>query len=846
MPSTTLLYRLSKPRALRLALNSALLLSPLAAAVASAPAWAQSVQAEYSFDIPAGALDDVIAEYSRIAGVSVSFAPDSAAGRHSPGVKGRLNAAAALQQLLHGSGLQSVARSDNSYILQPVVTVGEALELGVTTIEGQGMGEMTENSRSYTTSRVSVGSKTPTSLRETPQSVSVITEQLIKDKQLTGLGDAMKLTPGITVKNANFRLPQFTSRGFTISNLQIDGTAPMDIGSGIGSFYGNKTYDLAEFDHVEVLRGAGGLFSGVGDPGGVVNLVRKRPLEDFQLKVSTSAGSWDNYRSEIDVTGPIAFDGNLRGRMVTAYTNRQYFMDERRTEQPLFYGVLEADLSPFTRITVGGRSDQVHENGIDDGLPRYSDGRDLGLSRNTWFSPSWAYMDVRSQELFAKLDHEFSENLKLNVSYTHTQDASEAVTGFLYGTVNPVTGRGATWWGAYNTTQSRQSLWDANISGNFTAFDRTHEFLLGMDRQAITSRWRGANGVTAGRGDHINVFDPSSTPWLAGTADKNVWRDYNPNTQEQYGLYSTLRLQLSDPLKLIMGARVARYKFEQVYQTRANDVWSVAGSTNHREPTKVVPYGGLVYALDDQWSAYVSYSKVFKPQAQRQQGPLPGSSMEPMTGKTYETGVKGELWGGDLNVSAALFYTDREGEATLDPAYPLTSVFYGGSCCYLAQGQVISKGVDLEASGEVLPGLMLIAGYTYNHNENKTEGGIFSSITPKHQFKLWSTYELPDAFSKWKVGGGVNLQSANYVSGTANIIDSAGSVVRREAYDYRQSGYAVWDAMLEYQVDENWSVTLNGNNLLDRKYYETVGPSDYANYYGAPRNYMLTLRGTFN
>ena len=123
---------------------------------------------------------------------------------------------------------------------------------------------------------------------------------------------------------------------------------------------------------------------------------------------------------------------------------------------------------------------------------------------------------------------------------------------------------------------------------------------------------------------------------------------------------------------------------------------------------------------------------------------------------------------------------------------------------------------------------------------------VFSGVTPKHLFKLWSTYRLPGDLKDLKVGGGVNLQSANYVSGkAARLNPTTGEVVGSENYDYRQAGYAVWNAMAEYQLDEHWSLVYNLNNAFDKKYYSTVGSSALGNWYGDPRNHMLTLRGSF-
>lgn len=816
----------------------------LALATASAvgmslPAQAAQQQKSDSrtYAIEAGQLDQVLTRFAEQSGLRLMVVSELVAGQQSDGLRGNYPVQQGLDRLLLNSGL--VARlSDDVILIEKAPVQGGALELGATTIQGQGMGEMTENSGSYTTGLTSIGSKTPTSLRQTPQSVSVVTSQVIDEKRMTDLAEAMKVTPGITVTNNNFRLSDFSSRGFKIENIQIDGAAPMALGTTSGSFYSNKNYDLVEFDHVEVLRGASGLFGGTGDPGGMINLVRKRPLDAYQLKVDMSAGSWDNYRTQMDVTGPLGFDGKLRGRMVAAYTDRQYMVDDRGTEKPIFYGILEADILPDTRLTLGGRSERIHETGSGIGLPRDVNGKDLGLSRSTSLTQKWSYLDGRSQEIFAKVDHELNDDWKLNVSYTQTLDSGFSKAAFSFGAVDPVTLTGPKTGGTNNQYRSDQKLLDVNLAGKFVYAGLEHELLVGMDHQKITSQWEGA-ASSNGAGNPVNVFDPDATPWPQPGTDKNFIRNYSPNSQTQYGLYSTLRLQLADPLHLIIGARAQRYKFDQLYQAIENGAWKVQSDVSTREATKLVPYGGIVYDLTDEWSTYASYSEIFKPQQSTMQGPLPGSSMEPITGKTYETGVKGELWGGAVNTSFALYYTSRNNEAVLDPRYEESSVLFGGNCCYLPQGKVVSKGVDMEFTGEVLPDWNVLAGYTYNHNRNRTAAKVFSSITPKHQIKLWSTYRLPGIFNDVKVGGGVNLQSATYVSGTTFVNDV------EQNYKYVQAGYAVWDSMAEYRVNENWSVIYNANNLFDKKYYSKLGSSASGNWYGDERNHMLTLRGTF-
>lgn len=820
--------------------------SALVLSLAMAHAHAQPV----AVDIAAQPLDQALIALGQQTGLQMVYSPDLVGGKRAPKVSGTMEPDQALAQLLEGAGL-TYRIENNSVLLISTDTsdVGAgALVIGETTIMGQGMGQATENTGSYTPGLTSVGSKSPTSLKETPQSVSVITRQVIEDRQFTDINDAMKAVPGVTVQSNTFRIQDFYSRGFPIQNIQLDGAAPMALGTTAGSFYASNIYDIAEFDHVEVLRGASALFGGTGDPGGIINLVRKRPLDFYQLKFTASAGSWDNYRSELDVTGPLGFDGKLRGRMVVAYQDRQYFVDNRATDKPFFYGVLEADVTDDTMLTAGLRFNKVHETGTASAVPRYSNGADLGLPRHTGLSTTWAYADGFSREYFAKIDHRLNDDWKLNLSYTNIYDTITTNNATTLGSVNPVTGTGVTRYGTYNTQWSEQNLWDVNVSGDFSMFGLDHRLVVGGDYQEIDSRWRGTGRFTTAGGP-VNVFDPDSTPWDDPGARPVISRDYKPNSQTQYGLYSSLRLQLAEPLHLIVGARAQRYKFDQTYQTAdaTGSTWTQQSRVDMREPTKVTPFGGIVYDLTDEWAAYASYAEIFKPQQNLLAGPATsGSTLDPMTGKTYETGIKGELFGGAVNTSIALYYTKREDQAVQDPNYPLSQVAFGGNCCYVNGGETISKGIDMEISGEILPEWMMMASYTLNINKNRDTGSALSTVTPKHMAKLFTTYRLPGVLNDFRVGGGVDIQSATKVSGTAATYDSLGNVVQSDVpFEYQQSGYAIWNAMVDYRIDEHWNVTLNGNNLFDKKYYQTVGTSTYGNYYGDPRNFMLTVRATY-
>ncbi|MFF7062483.1 TonB-dependent siderophore receptor [Pseudomonas sp. NPDC008258] len=838
MPSAFPPRPVAKTR-LAVALRGVLLAS--AANVALPVGTAHAAQADVRhYDLPAGALEQSLNAFAQTANINFSYDPALVRGKHAAALSGDYTIEQGLGLLLLGSGLGATQAANGNWSLDPVaVTGGAVMELGSTLVSGQGMGEMTENSGSYTTGAVSVGSKSPTSLRNTPQSVSVLSSQLIEDRAVNSLQDALKMAPGVTVQKTTSDTYEFYSRGFNIDSIQIDGAAPMALSSVATSFYSRRLYNLIEFDHVEVLRGSGALFGGVGDPGGVINLVRKRPLSDFQLKFEAAAGSWDNYRSQIDVTGPLTESGNVRGRVVTAYTDRQYFTDRLATQKPTIYGVFEVDLGPQTIFTLGGMYESTHSNSSL-GLPRYSNGADIGLPRHTNFGQNWSYMDNISQEIFTKVDHYFDNDWKLNVSYTNTRDAGKALAAVSGNAVNPVTMTGPVWRASYNVYSTSQDLIDSNLSGSFDAFGREHQFVVGSDYQRVTSRWQGAGAFT-GTGVPIDIYDPGY--WKPTTISLETPRDYSPNTQEQYGMYGRLTLQVTDPLKVILGGRAARYHFQQIY-TNAGVVQS---NIDMREPTRFVPYFGAIYDLDQQWSLYGSYSKIFKPQQSYLFGPENSNQvLEPLVGHTSEVGIKGELLDGRLNTSLAVFYTKRKNGAIRDTTYESKDTLYGGSCCWLNQGEVISKGIELEATGEILEGWNLMTSYVYNYNKNENTNKGLNTITPKHQFKVWTTYQLPGEFSDWTVGGGADMQSATYVSGETVRVDGNGNVVQRNIpFDYKQSGYAVWNALLKYRVDDHWTVSLNANNLFDKKYYQTVSSAANGNFYGDPRNYMLTLRGTF-
>lgn len=797
--------------------------------------------AAYDLSIPAGSLDAALTELSRATGLNIAFDPLDLAGKRSAGLRGAYSVDQALKLMLVGSGLQALPLGNGGYQLMPMSAqaANGGIALSPTTVEAVApLGGMTENSGSYTTGLAQVGGKSEQTLREIPQSVSVMTQQRLKDQHLDTLRDTLDQITGITLTGGNDANTSIYSRGFALTNVQTDGGA-----TGLRQQSYESLPDMLPYDHVEVLRGSDGLYGGTGDPAGTINLVRKRALDHSQVIVQTSAGSWDNYRQEVDVTGPLGFDGKLRGRVAMAYEDKKAFYDNYDSEKHVVFGTLEADITPDTLVTVGGSYEWRDIDGYwDEGLPRYVTGDPLGLSRHTSTSADWSSGNFKKTEGFFKLEHQINDSWKVNTSYTKSKFDSHADLGQLEGPIDPTVTNGGTFQHFVRDFSNDQDLLDVNFDGKFDAFGRTHEWIIGSDysqsRRTYTDHSDFASAPAVDPYSDITALPKGATPPLY--YDTPSW------VARKTGVYTTLKAQLTDPLKLIIGARYTDYNgFNQVL------VPSVDADTTRggKESGIITPYGGLVYDLGNQWSLYTSYAQIYKPQTE-----FIDSSFTPLkaiTGSTYEFGTKGELLDGRLNISSALYYIKRENEAIAD--------FYGSgpagnqnNCCYSASGEIVSKGLDTEISGELLPGWMLSAGYTFNVNRqtnaasSTNQNKPISTQTPKHLFKFFTTYQLQGSLERFKVGLGATVQSANYVSGSVQRRLADGSLSAAvDDYNYIQPGYAVWNSLVEYRIDKNWTAAVNGNNLFDKKYYQTVESSSYGNWYGAPRNFALTLRGTF-
>lgn len=682
---------------------------------------------------------------------------------------------------------------------------GAPLELGATAITNTQLGSTTEGSNSYTTGEMATATKLPLTLRQTPQAVTVMTRQRMDDQAMTSINDVVKYTPGLFLNYSNGPGRQaYTSRGFDIDNIMYDG-----IPSGYNGVTVGAQPNLAMFDRVEVVRGATGLVTGAGNPSAAINMVRKRPLAEQKVTLTGAAGSWDDYRGELDASSPLNDSGTLRGRVVTSYRDANSFIDGVEEDHGLFYAVTEADLSEDTALTLGFSHQKDKTNYFWGSSMIGQNGHHLDLPRSYNPGTDWENKDQEINTVFAELRQRLAYDWKLQVNANYSEQNALFSGSYQSRWVNNTLAR-TVYQSAHDENQAGL---DAFASGPFEAFGRTHELVVGASKRIYDMT--------------THDYSPYDTNWPINAGKPDFV--HTGNTREvttQDGVYLTTRLNLADPLKLILGGRLDWYEYD-----------NRDGEGDYKVTRNVTRYAGLIYDLDDHHSVYVSYTDIFTPQSNKNTS---GTPLKPIVGKNYEVGIKGEYFDGTLNASLAVFRVDQENRAVqvFVPNCPQSS-------CYEASGEIRSQGIDFELQGALTENWQVGGGYTYARTHTikdeanpETVNKQFDTDTPEHIFKLTTNYHFQGPLEKLRVGGNVSWQSRMY-----NDITLANG----DNYRLKQGGYAVTDLMAGYRLNEHVDLQLNANNVFDRKYYTTIATTTSygGDAYGTPRNMMLTAKYTF-
>lgn len=684
-------------------------------------------------------------------------------------------------------------------------------------VTSETLSEITENTGSYTTGSTSAATGMNLSLRQTPQSISIITHQRIEDQGLTSMDEIMRQAVGVSTVQVGMTNSTYI-RGYQVTNYQVDGISTTSGSFGSAPSMGFGSVDSAIYDSVTVVRGAAGLLTGAGDPSGTVSLTRKRPTHELQASVEGSVGRWDQYRAVADVGGPLNYAGTLRGRIVGANSEGKSWVGNYRNEKNVIYGVFEADLTERTLLSlIFEHSKNITKGGFGDGgyaLPIvYADGTLTPFNRHSSKLPKWPMWDNERTTAALSLEHSFNNDWRIKLNYRHddVEDWNKRLEAWGSFDQSHFFSGGFT---NYNGANNKTDSFGATLNGRYTLLDRQHDLIAGFNGSfnKYIQKQKGG-GVSEWGFIGLPIIDDLGTYTEPDWSDAPTVAVAHSKTK-QSGFYLATQFHATDHLSAIFGGRWSNWKYDD-----PNPAWS-----DHRKFSNVfVPYAGVIYDLTDQISVYASYTEIFQPQSARN---INGSLLDPEEGKNYEIGLKGEWFDGRLNASITAFESRKDNLAIYD--YDLTGPT--GDPVARAEDGTKGRGWELEISGELAPGWQLQGGFTRFLLRDSDNQRMNTELLPEHMFKLFTTY-TPKNLPKLTLGAGINWQSKIYRSTAQGTLRDI----------YTQEAYAVANMMSAYRFNNKLSLNVNLNNVFNKEYRTRV----HLHSYGPERNLSATVKYQF-
>jgi len=766
---------------------SALALLPLSIASAAEAATAQQ-RTPFSFAIAAKPLPQALSDFSRLTGISVVYTDEAPYGLNAPAINGPLSAEQAMQRLLSGSGLTFRRTDAHTFVLEPLPTAG-TLNLGATTITS-----VADQSTSYQPPPTSSVMRSSALLQEIPQTVNMIPAQVIRDQAPRNLDDALANVSGITQGNTLASTQDSVmTRGFGDNrngSIMRDGM-PIVQGRGLN----------ASVDRVEVLKGPASLLYGIQDPGGVVNMVSKKPeLEQYNalnLRGSTYGDGKNGSGGGLDSTGALGTSG-LAYRMVLDHEDEDYwrnFGTHRETlvapslawfgeSTTLLFAYEHREfLTPFDRGTV-----------ID---PRTN--HPLDLSRNERLDEPFNNMEGRSDLYHFEADHELNDNWKAHFGYSwnrETYDASQVRITAIDTTKGTLT---RSMDGTQNAI-STDRFTTASLEGNVDLLGLQHDVVVGIDDE-----YRKIYREDLIRQKSLSTFSYVNPVYGREVAGTTVSPADSAQTDQlrSDSIFLQDSIHLTDQWIFVAGAR-----FQEYDQYAGKGVPFQANTDGNGQ--KWVPRAGLVYRFTDELSFYGSYTESFKPNSTI--APLSGSStvldgsIAPEEAKSWEIGAKLDM-PGRITGDIALFDIKKRNVLVANSEGPVT--------IYSAAGEVRSRGLEVDVSGQLSDRWSMIGNYAYTDAE-VTEDPVYQGKQLQNVAK--NSGSLSAVYDFGTIVGGDQLRVG---AGARYVGERAGNAVN----DFDLPSYTVADAFATYDTKvegQKVKFQLNVKNLFDRTYYTSA------------------------
>ncbi|WP_313600585.1 TonB-dependent receptor [Pseudomonas sp.] len=677
-------------------------------------------------------------------------------------------------------------------LLDPAFAEDNRLELKAISVTTDAYESATGPVKGYRATRSASATKTDTALRDIPQSISVIPATVLKDLGSTNVERALEFAGGVSKQNnfGGLTLYEYSVRGFTTSEFYQDG------------FSANRGYpstpDTANIERIEVLKGPAASLYGRGDPGGTVNIVTKKPQPEAFTTLQTSAGSWDRYRTALDVNTPLDSQANVLSRVNLAVEDNHSFRDHVGSKRVFVAPSFSWQLDPDTTLLVESefvRHSSTFDRGIVDAP---------GVSRRTFLGePNDGDIDNHNNRLQATLEHHLNDAWKLRLASHYKQ-------GSLWGDASENRALNADGHTLNRRYRERSMGWHDSITqlelrGLFDIGNWQHELLVGTEYEDYRKNER----VTAVAGSYpIDLYNPvygqpKPNGARSGTDFFEQTRSHALNLQDQ--------IVFTDRLRGMIGARVEH--FEQTV-----DDFTRNAPTSRQTHDALTQRAGLLYQLTPEIGVFANASTSFKPNSGLD---ATGKTFKPEEGVGYEMGVKSELFDDRLSATLAAFHIEKENVLALDPATNTNR----------AMGKARSQGFDLQLTGQVTDAVRVIGAFAYidaevTKGDNTIPAGSRILGVAKRSGSLLGVYEFQESALR-----GSDLGAAfTYVGDRSG--EAGGS--------FELPAYHTVDLLAHYKATQNVTVGLNLNNLFDEKYYER----SYSSYWvspGEPRNLTVSL-----
>ncbi|MCQ8130488.1 TonB-dependent receptor [Methylomonas sp. WSC-6] len=794
-----------------------LLLTAHTQTASAAPDNAASEQTA-NFAIPAGSLSDALLQFSETSGQKVLFNADLVRGLRSGGLQGRFTVPQALQRLLSGSGLAPRATGSGSVTLEKASSVEprSSATMPAVTVTGKNIYDATDPyNPDYSLPNATTATKTNTPIMETPISVQVVSKAVMHDQQAIQLGDAIKNVSGV--------FQGFTFGGFG-EEFMIRGFNTNYANYLDGFRWPVSRMPLANAERIEVVKGAAANLYGRITPGGMINVVTKRPQATPYYSLEQRFGSYDLYQTLADATGAINEDASLMYRINFEYLDKNSFRDFAYTDRVFIAPSFTWKISDRTQLDL----DFIYsnENTLEDHGVVAS-----GTTRRPIDIPISRYLgepaiDKSNTEIYSgaiTLNHEFSDDWKMNARFNYQSRDAVDLQHAAPGVINEATGElrrvfccGDSYSDSFGGT--------VNINGKFVTGDLSHNVLMGWDyygADGTLSGWFLGPAVFGGPVNTINIYQPQYS--LSGvnlsTTSKNSFQDQNISWN---GVYFQDQITLFDKLHILGGGR-----YDWANQGNGSSSISVADASakfSDIENQKFSPRVGILYRPWDWLSVYGNFVESLG--AANTGIGVGGGMLQPETAEQFEAGFKTEFFDKRLISSVSYFHLSKQNMRVPIAGTPFSQTV----------GEARSQGIEIDISGQVTDGLNLIASYAYTDAvilKGNNAGNRLWNV-PRNAGSFWAKYDLQqEPLRGLSVGAGVYFQDQREGD---------------QANSFELPGFGRVDALVKYQLPfakARTTLQFNVENLLDRQYYAATSNSNTFITPGVPRTFIGSVKMEF-